>query len=196
MGDFTHFDLQDSAAMADISEKSDSIREAVACGRIRMSEECFYMVKNGSIKKGDVLGAARIAGIMGAKRTSELIPLCHIVRLTGVEIEFEPRPRDYTIEARCTARTADKAGVEMEALTGVNIALLTIYDMCKAVDKGIFIEGIHLLQRSGGKSGQWTDKEESAQDGLQLWGGKKEQGCLSKKGDSGDVSLWNMDKGY
>jgi cyclic pyranopterin phosphate synthase len=160
MGNFTHFDLQGNAVMVDVSEKSDTVREAVACGRIKMSEECFRMVKNGGMKKGDVLGAARIAGIMGAKKTSELIPLCHIVRLTGVEIEFELRSEICSIEARCTARTVDKTGVEMEALTGVSTALLTIYDMCKAADKGMLIECIHLLQKSGGKSGTFTAKEE------------------------------------
>lgn len=160
MGNFTHFDLQGNAVMVDVSEKSDTVREAAACGRIQMSEECFCMVKNGGTKKGDVLAVARIAGIMGAKRTSELIPLCHIIKLTGVEIEFELRPEICSIEVRCTARTVDKTGVEMEALTGVNTALLTIYDMCKAVDRGMLIDSIHLLQKSGGKSGTWVARGE------------------------------------
>lgn len=155
MGEFTHFDLQGNAVMVDVSEKSDTVREAVASGRIRMSEECFNKVISGGMKKGDVLGVARIAGIMGAKRTSELIPLCHIVKISGVEIGFELLPDSFEIEAKCTARTVDKTGVEMEALTGVNVALLTIYDMCKAVDKGIVIKDIHLLQKCGGKSGLW-----------------------------------------
>lgn len=155
MKEFTHFDSQGNAVMVDVSRKPDTVREAVASGRIRMSEECFCKVKDGGMKKGDVLGAARIAGIMGAKRTSDLIPLCHIVKITGVEMEFELLPESSSIEVRCTARTVDKTGVEIEALTGVNVALLTIYDMCKAVDKGMIIEGIHLLQKSGGKSGRW-----------------------------------------
>ena len=194
MGDFTHFDLQGNAVMVDVSKKTDTAREAVACGRIRMSQECFHLVKGGGMKKGDVLGVARIAGIMGAKKTSELIPLCHIIGLTGVEVEFELRPEIYAIEARCTARTVGKTGVEMEALTGVNVALLTIYDMCKAVDKGMFIESIHLLKKSGGKSGTWTAGEEAAGSTLQLWGEKKEQGYRNKKGDPGDVSLWDMNR--
>ena len=160
MGNFTHFDLQGNAVMVDVSEKSDTVREAVACGQIQMSEECFQMVKNGGMKKGDVLGVARIAGIMGAKRTSEVIPLCHIVRLTGVEIEFQLLQETHTIEAMCTARTVDKTGVEMEALNGVNTALLTIYDMCKAVDRGMRMGNIHLLKKSGGKSGQWTARND------------------------------------
>lgn len=155
MGDFTHFDQQGNAVMVDVSEKSDTVREAAACGRIRMSEECFRMAVSGDMKKGDVLGVARVAGIMGAKKTSELIPLCHIVGLTGVEIEFEMRAESCAIEARCTARTVNRTGVEMEALTGVSIALLTIYDMCKAVDKRMCIEDVHLLRKSGGKSGDF-----------------------------------------
>lgn len=194
MGDFTHFDLQGNAVMVDVSGKSDTAREAVASGRILMSQECFHLVKGGGVKKGDVLGVARIAGIMGAKKTSELIPLCHIIGLTGVEIEFELRPEICAVEARCTARTVGRTGVEMEALTGVNIALLTIYDMCKAVDKGMFIESVHLVQKSGGKSGTWTAGEEEASGSLKLWGEKKEPPCRNRKGDPGDVSLWDMNK--
>ena len=178
MGDFTHFDLKGNAVMVDVSEKKETVREATASGRILMSEECFRMVKTGGMKKGDVLGVARVAGIMGAKKTSELIPLCHILNLTGVEVEFEFQPEICAIEARCTAKTVGKTGVEMEALTGVNIALLTIYDMCKAVDKGMLIEDIHLMRKSGGKSGLWVAQEDTA----------KSQG----KSDASNVSLWNM----
>ena len=120
-----------------------------------MSRECFEKVRAGGMKKGDVLGVARIAGIMAAKKTSELIPLCHMVKLTGVTVDFELHPKTASIEVRCCARTVDKTGVEMEALTGVNVALLTIYDMCKAVDRGMRFEGIRLLKKSGGKSGLW-----------------------------------------
>ena len=134
MGEFTHFNEQGHAVMVDVSEKSDTVREATAMGRISMSQECFEKVKTGGMKKGDVLGTARIAGIMGAKRTSELIPLCHILNLSKVMIEFEYIEAACEIEARCTAKTVGKTGVEMEALTGVQVALLTIYDMCKAVD--------------------------------------------------------------
>ena len=135
MGEFTHFNEQGHAVMVDVSEKADTMREATAMGRIRMSKECFEKVKTGGMKKGDVLGTARIAGIMGAKKTCE-------------------------IEARCTTKTVGKTGVEMEALTGVQVALLTIYDMCKAVDKGMCMTGIRLLKKTGGKSGIWeADRE-------------------------------------
>lgn len=160
MGEFTHFDREGNAVMVDVSEKCETSREATASGVIQMSEECFDMVKNGSMKKGDVLGVARIAGIMGAKRTAELIPLCHILNLTKAEIEF--RLLDgCRIEARCTVKVTGKTGVEMEALTGVSVALLTIYDMCKAVDKGMEISEIRLLRKSGGKSGLWERVEGS-----------------------------------
>lgn len=155
MSDFTHFNKQGEAVMVDVSEKKDTVREATASGRIRMSEECYLKVKNGDMKKGDVLGVARIAGIMGAKKTSELVPLCHILNLSKLEVEFIFHDNTFEIEAKCTAKTTGKTGVEMEALTGVNIALLTIYDMCKAVDKGMEINEVHLLHKSGGKSGVW-----------------------------------------
>lgn len=155
MGEFTHFNGQGEAIMVDVSEKKDTVREATASGRIRMSEECYQKVKDGGMKKGDVLGVARIAGIMGTKKTSELIPLCHILNLSKVEVDFVCHDETCEIEARCTAKTTGKTGVEMEALTGVNITLLTIYDMCKAVDKGMEMSQIHLLRKSGGKSGLW-----------------------------------------
>ena len=138
MSGFTHFDASGHAVMVDVSEKQETQREATAKGKIYMSPECFALVKAGEMKKGDVLGVARIAGIMGAKKTSELIPLCHILNLS---------------KAACTAKTVGKTGVEMEALTGVNIALLTIYDMCKAVDKAMRISDIRLCRKTGGKSG-------------------------------------------
>lgn len=122
------------------------MREATAMGRIRMSKECLKS-KDGWNEKGDVLGTARIAGIMGAKRTSELIPLCHILNLSKVTVEFEYIEETCEIEARCTTKTVGKTGVEMEALTGVQVALLTIYDMCKAVDKGMCMTGIRLLKK-------------------------------------------------
>lgn len=155
MGEFTHFNGQGEAIMVDVSEKKDTVREATASGRIHMSEECYQKVKDGGMKKGDVLGVARIAGIMGTKKTSELIPLCHILNLSKVEVDFVHHDETCEIEARCTAKTTGKTGVEMEALTGVNITLLTIYDMCKAVDKGMEMGQIHLLRKSGGKSGLW-----------------------------------------
>lgn len=155
MSGFTHFNAKGEAVMVDVSDKSDTLREAVASGRIRMSKECYLKVKSEDVQKGDVLGVARIAGIMGAKKTSELIPLCHILNLTKVEVEFICHDETCEIEARCIAKTTGKTGVEMEALTGVNVTLLTIYDMCKALNKGMEINEVHLLRKSGGKSGLW-----------------------------------------
>lgn len=160
MNEFTHFNKQGEAIMVDVSEKQDTEREATASGKIQMSRECYEQVKTGGVKKGDVLSVARIAGIMGAKRTSDLIPLCHILNLTKVEIEFVYHDTSCQIEARCTAKVTGKTGVEMEALAGVNIALLTIYDMCKAIDKGMEIGEIRLLRKSGGKSGLWERTED------------------------------------
>jgi len=139
--------------MVDVGDKADTQREAVARGSIFMSEECFRMVSEGSMKKGDVLGVARIAGIMGAKKTSDLIPLCHILNLTKLSVDFTLVPENCEIRAVCTAKTTGKTGVEMEALTGVSTALLTIYDMCKAVDKAMEISNIRLIKKSGGRSG-------------------------------------------
>lgn len=161
MGEFTHFDQEGHARMVDVSEKTETAREAIAAGTIRMSRECFDKVKAGTMKKGDVLGVARIAGIMGAKKTSELIPLCHILNLTKAEISFQMLEAECKIEARCVVKVTGRTGVEMEALTGVNVALLTIYDMCKAVDKRMEIGEIRLLRKSGGKSGLYERTEES-----------------------------------
>ncbi len=153
--DFTHFDTDGNAWMVDVSKKDVTRREATACGDIIMSDECFKKVKTGQMKKGDVLSVARIAGIMGVKKTSDLIPLCHNLNLTGLEVWFEMEETKNTIRAFCRARTIGKTGVEMEALTGVHIALLTIYDMCKAVDKKMVMTNIHLLHKTGGKSGDF-----------------------------------------
>ena len=155
MAEFTHFNGQGDAVMVDVSEKSDTLREAQAEGAIQMSRECFEKVRDGRMGKGDVLAVARIAGIMGAKRTSELIPLCHILNLSKVELDFSMDEENCTIWARCTTRTVGKTGVEMEALTGVEVALLTIYDMCKAVDRSMEMGSIHLCRKSGGKSGDF-----------------------------------------
>ena len=153
-----NFNQHGDAIMVDISKKAETAREAIAEGRISMNQECFDQLKAGSIGKGDVLGVARIAGIMGAKKTSELIPLCHLLSLTKAEIDFELEDETCSVRTICTVRTTGKTGVEMEALTGVQIALLTIYDMCKAVDKGMEMNGIHLCQKSGGKSGIYIRK--------------------------------------
>lgn len=156
MADFTHFNSHGEAIMVNVGEKKETVRKAVAEGRITMSGECFQKVMEGRLKKGDVLGAATVAGIMGAKRTSDLIPLCHILNLTNVEIRFFPEPDSCSFKAVCTAGTVGKTGVEMEALTGVTIALLTVYDMCKAVDKAMELSDIHLCEKSGGKSGSFV----------------------------------------
>lgn len=155
--EFTHFDDQGNALMVDVGDKSDTKREAVAKGSIFMSPECLKKVMGGTMAKGDVLGVARVAGIMGAKRTSELIPLCHILNLTKLTVDFTIKEESNEIEAACTAKTTGKTGVEMEALTGVSIALLTIYDMCKAVDKTMEIGNIYLEHKSGGKSGEFVN---------------------------------------
>ena len=152
----THFDERGAARMVDVAAKPETDRVAIAVGTIRMRPETLAIVLSGTAKKGDVLGVARIAAIQAAKRTSELIPLCHPVPLTSVAIDFVPDEKNSRIECRarveCTART----GVEMEALAAVNIALLTIYDMCKAVDRGMVMEGIQLAEQHGGKSGSYV----------------------------------------
>ncbi len=155
MNQLTHLDENGAARMVDVSEKTDTVREAMAAGSIRMSAECFALVKNGAVKKGDVLSVARIAGIMGAKKTFELVPLCHCIGLTGVELEFLMHEENCEIEAHCRTKTVGKTGVEMEALTGVQIALLTIYDMCKAIDRGMVMTENRRLKKSGGTSGIW-----------------------------------------
>ena len=141
--------------MVDVGGKEETKREAVARGSIFMSPECLAMVEEGTMKKGDVLGVARVAGIMGAKRTSELVPLCHLLNLTKLTVDFEIKKETCEIEAVCRANTTGRTGVEMEALTGVSVALLTIYDMCKAVDKTMEMGGIHLEYKTGGKSGEF-----------------------------------------
>ena len=155
----THFDAAGNAVMVDVSGKPVTAREATARGILTMNTEAFAAVQSGTVKKGDVLGVARIAGIMAAKRTSELIPLCHPLPLTKVCVDFELLPEQQAVEARCTVKTSGVTGVEMEALTGVSTALLTIYDMCKAVDKGMELSGIHLVEKTGGKSGHYIRAE-------------------------------------
>ena len=156
MADLTHIDEDGAAHMVDISGKAETAREATATGRIAMSVEAADAIRNGNVKKGDVLGAARIAGIMAAKKTSDLIPLCHPLQLTGVTLDIEPDRTGVT--ATATVRTTHTTGVEMEALTAVSIALLTVYDMAKALDRGMVIGEIRLLAKSGGRSGDWTAK--------------------------------------
>ena len=155
----SHFDASGSAVMVDVSEKPVTVRQAVARGIITMNAAAFAAVRDGTAQKGDVLGVARIAGIMAAKRTSELIPLCHPLPLSKLTVDFHLLPEQQAVEAVCTARTIGVTGVEMEALTGVSAALLTIYDMCKAVDKGMELGEIHLVEKTGGKSGHYVRAE-------------------------------------
>lgn len=159
MAEFTHFKKDGSAVMVDVHEKPDTYRMASAAGTIRVSREVFEAVRDHTAKKGDVLGVARLAGIMGAKKNAELIPLCHIVPLTNCEVSFTMCEEEHTITAICTTSCVGKTGVEMEALTGVSVTLLTIYDMCKAMDRGMKIENIHLLEKNGGKSGHYVAEE-------------------------------------
>ena len=155
MNNFTHFDQQGRAVMVDVSEKSETHRVAVAMGRIHMLPDTLARILEGRAGKGDVLGVARIAAIQATKRTGELIPLCHPIALTRVVVEFESSLSEATIECRVTAETVGKTGVEMEALTGVSVGLLTIYDMCKAIDRGMRIDALCLLEKRGGRSGDW-----------------------------------------
>ena len=141
--------------MVDVGDKAETRRIAVATGNIRMQAETLNMILQGNSKKGDVLGIARIAGIQGAKRTSDLIPLCHPISLTKVSVEFEVDQANNTIHCTVTTETVGRTGVEMEALSAVSVALLTIYDMAKAVDRGMVMSGIKLLEKQGGKSGGW-----------------------------------------
>lgn len=152
MSSLTHFDAQGQAHMVDVGAKSSTHRIAVAEGRIVMQPETLAIIESGSAKKGDVLGIARIAGIMAAKKTSELIPLCHPISLTRIAVDFELEPATHSVRCTATAETVGQTGVEMEALTAVQIALLTIYDMCKAVDKGMVMDSVRLLDKRGGKS--------------------------------------------
>ena len=152
----THFDAQGQAHMVDVGSKSSTRRIAVATGRIDMMPATLALIQSGTAKKGDVLGIARIAGIQGAKKTSDLIPLCHPIGLTRVAVEFEVLSADNAVVCTAAAETVGQTGVEMEALTAVQVALLTIYDMCKAVDRGMTINGVTLLEKHGGKSGSFV----------------------------------------
>ena len=155
MSGLTHFDEKGNAHMVDVSEKDITKRTAMAQGSIRVSREVIDAVVNKTVKKGDVLTVAQTAGIMGTKRTSDLIPMCHPLSLSNAKITFDIDEETCTITAVCTAVCEGKTGVEMEALTGVSVALLTIYDMCKSVDKRMLINDIHLVEKSGGKSGDF-----------------------------------------
>lgn len=155
----THLDVQGTARMVDVGHKADTERVAVAGGRVLVNAETFAAIRDGLVKKGDVLTIARIAGIMAAKRTSELIPLCHPLPLTHIDLDLELDASISAVNIRATARTTGKTGVEMEALTAVSVAALTIYDMAKALDREMQIEDIHLLAKHGGKSGDYRAKD-------------------------------------
>jgi cyclic pyranopterin phosphate synthase len=159
MSKLTHFNEAGEAEMVDVSEKPVTVRTAIAGGRIEMQEQTLRLIQRGEHKKGDVIGIARVAGIMAAKKTAELIPLCHPIGLDKVSIDFEINQQENAINCRVLAKTQAQTGVEMEALMAVEIALLTIYDMCKAVDRGMKITNIKLLEKTGGQSGTWKRKE-------------------------------------
>lgn len=153
----THFDSQGNAVMVDVSEKQATHRTAVASGKIKVNQAVYDAIVEGSVKKGDVLGVARVAGIMAAKKTHELIPMCHPLLLTKCTVDFELLPDELAVKAIATVKVNGQTGVEMEALTSVNVALLTIYDMCKAIDKTMEMTEIHLEEKSGGKSGTFIN---------------------------------------
>ena len=152
----THFDNSGNARMVDVSEKNETARVAVAVSKIKVSRETLELIENGKIGKGDVLGVARIAGIMASKQTSNLIPMCHPLMITSCNVDFEIKKEESSIEITATVKIVDKTGVEMEALTAATVSALTIYDMCKAIDKRMVIEGTHLLKKKGGKSGEFN----------------------------------------
>ncbi len=155
-GGLTHFDQGGQAHMVDVGDKDSTHRIARAAGKIRMQAATFALIQNGHAKKGDVIGIARIAAIMAAKRTSDLIPLCHPLALTRVTVDFELDAENHAVLCQAQVETYGKTGVEMEALTSVQVGLLTIYDMCKAVDRGMVMSDIRVLEKHGGKSGDWT----------------------------------------
>jgi len=159
MNKLTHFDASGQAHMVNVGDKPNTHRVAIATGKITMLPETYQMVEAGTHKKGDVLGIARIAGIQASKRTSDLIPLCHPLALTHVSLEFQTNPQESSVTCQVRAETTGPTGVEMEALTAVQVALLTIYDMCKAVDRGMVMGDVRLLEKSGGKSGEWKSEK-------------------------------------
>ena len=158
MSELTHFNARGEAHMVDVGEKAHTHRVAVAGGGIRMNPGTLQLITSGGHKKGDVLGIARVAGIMAAKKTAELVPLCHPIALTRVDVRLEPDAGACRVDCIGTAETVGPTGVEMEALCAVQVALLTIYDMCKAVDRGMVIDDVRLLEKRGGRSGHWRSE--------------------------------------
>lgn len=161
MNEFSHFNEAGRAKMVDVGGKADTERTAIASGRVFVNETTFDMIKTGGMKKGDVLGTAQIGGIMAAKRTSDIIPMCHPIFISGVDIDFILNEKDFSVDITATAKCKGATGVEMEALTAVSVAALTVYDMCKAVQKDILISDIKLLRKTGGKSGEFIREEQS-----------------------------------
>jgi cyclic pyranopterin phosphate synthase len=153
---FTHFDTAGNAMMVDVSDKAVTVRSATARARVVMDPATLAMIMEGTAKKGDVLGVARLAGIMGAKRTADLIPLCHPLPVTSVKVNLTPDTAGTAVEIEATVKTTGQTGVEMEALTAASVAALTVYDMCKAVDRGMRIEGLRVTHKAGGKSGAFS----------------------------------------
>jgi cyclic pyranopterin phosphate synthase len=153
---FTHFDAAGNAAMVDVSDKAITARTATARARVVMAPATLAMIVDGTAKKGDVLGVARLAGIMGAKRTADLIPLCHPLPVTSVKVDLTPDAAASAVEIEATVKTTGQTGVEMEALTAASVAALTVYDMCKAVDRGMRIESLRVTHKAGGKSGEFS----------------------------------------
>ena len=179
MSDFTHFNNAGRAMMVDIGSKDETQRTAVAAGAVRVSAETFALIKSGGMKKGDVLGTAQIAGIMAAKRTWELIPMCHQVALTKVDIAFELEEETGRVLIRATASCKGMTGVEMEALTAVSAAALTVYDMCKAVQKDMVIEDIRLEEKTGGKSGKYIKMRNDSKAVGKRWLAPAGRGCCA-----------------
>ena len=159
MADFSHFNEDGRARMVDVGGKDVTKRTAVAVGRVLVNRECFDLIKSGGMNKGDVMRTAQIAGIMGAKKTSEVIPMCHPIMINGANITFHLNEEDLAVEIQSEVKCSGVTGVEMEALTAVSIAALTVYDMCKAVQKDMVIDQIHLVSKSGGKSGDFVWRE-------------------------------------
>ena len=159
MADFTHFNENGRAKMVDVSEKADTVRTAVAAGRVLVNAETFELIKTGGMKKGDVLNVAQVGGIMGAKHTSDIIPMCHPIMISGVDIDISLCEERHSVEIVATTKCTGATGVEMEALTAVSVAALTVYDMCKAVQRDMRIDNVHLLYKEGGKSGVYEAEE-------------------------------------
>ncbi|MBO4831338.1 MAG: cyclic pyranopterin monophosphate synthase MoaC [Oscillospiraceae bacterium] len=159
MSDFTHFNENGRARMVDVTEKSETQRTAIAAGRVLVNRETFELIRTGGMKKGDVLTTAQIGGIMGAKRTADIIPMCHPIFISGIDIDFEMDEEACAVNITATAKCTGVTGVEMEALTAVSVAALTVYDMCKAVQKDMVISDIRLLKKTGGKSGTFLREE-------------------------------------